>query len=223
MNVKKIILTLGILFFLTIYSNALFSQNWIVSDFLEIHTEGINLKGNPKVLNYEGKKAVHFDGANDGVFINKMPLAGLNQFTIEVIFKPESGGNFEQRFFHCGEIRGDRVLLELRANEAKWYFDAFIKTGDHSKALIEPKFTHPLNHWYQLAFVVDYGKLTTYINGKKELEATIDFSPIETGKTSIGVRQNEESWFKGAIEQIRITPKALRVDEFLLLNHTKAN
>jgi len=72
-----------------------------------------------------------------------------------------------------------------------------------------------LAQWYHVAFVVDHGHLTTYINKQKELDGTIIFSPIQTGKTSIGVRLNEQSWFKGAISQIRISPEALIPTGFL--------
>jgi hypothetical protein len=62
-----------------------------------------------------------------------MPLAGLEQFTVEMIYNPYSGGNFEQRFLHCGEANGDRLLLELRStpgggismhykNRGKWCY-----------------------------------------------------------------------------------------------------
>ncbi|MDP3914942.1 MAG: hypothetical protein Q8R96_14515 [Bacteroidota bacterium] len=43
----------------------------------------------------------------------------------------------------------------------------------------------------------------------------LTFSPIQTGKTSIGVRLNEQSWFKGAISQIRVSPEALNPNDFL--------
>jgi len=57
--------------------------------------------------------------------------------------------------------------------------------------------------------------MTTFINGQKELEGTIGFSSIDEGKTSIGVRQNKVSWFKGAIYKIRITNKILFPAEFM--------
>jgi hypothetical protein len=34
-----------------------------------------------------------------------------------------------------------------------------------------------------------------------------------TGRTSIGVRQNRVSWFKGAIAEVRFTPAALPADQ----------
>jgi len=124
----------------------------------------------------------------------------------------DSGGTFEQRFFHCGEIQGGRVLMETRSTKTDWYFDAFLNSGTpegDKLTLIDSLKIHPLDKWYHVAFVIDRGKLQTYINGEKELEGKISMTPLVGGKTSIGVRQNEVSWFKGAIYKIRITPKAL--------------
>lgn len=147
---------------------------WILRDFVLLKFEGICISGNPKVSTCKYGEALTFNGSTDGIFLDRMPLSGLEQFTIEVIVRPESGGNFEQRFFHCGEIRGSRVLLETRSTKTNWYFDAFIKSGNQQKTLIDSTLIHPLDRWYHLVFVVDRGKLTTYVNGKKELENQID-------------------------------------------------
>jgi len=191
------------------------ATDWLLSSMPLTKNESDSILGNPQIVDGKYGKALRFNGETDGIFLNRMPLAGLDQFTIELIFCPESDGNFEQRFFHCGEIRGDRVLLELRATETDWYLDAFIKSGDQNATLIEPKFLHPLDQWYHLAYVVDHGKLTTYINGTKELEGQIVLTPLQAGKTSLGVRQNQQSWFKGSIYKIRITPAALHVNDFI--------
>lgn len=188
---------------------------WFPGDLVRTKTDGIRIAGNPEFVTFKYEKALHFNGSTDGIFLESMPLTGMDKFTIEAIFYPESGGNFEQRFFHTGEIRGDRVLFEIRTTATDWYFDTYIKSGDQQKTLIDPKLQHPLNQWYHVAFVVDNGHLATYINGQKELEENIRFVPIQTGKTSIGVRLNEQSWFKGAISQIKISPKALKTTDFL--------
>ena len=188
---------------------------WFPGDLVQTKTDGIRIAGNPEFITSKYEKALHFNGSTDGIFLESMPITGMDKFTIEAIFYPESGGNFEQRFFHTGEIRGDRVLFEIRTTATDWYFDAYIKSGDQQKTLIDSKLLHPLNQWYHVAFVVDHGHLTTYINKQKELDGTIIFSPIQTGKTSIGVRLNEQSWFKGAISQIRISPEALIPTGFL--------
>ena len=214
---KRLLYLFCLLIFLSASYETVFAQDWILSEFIENHSHGVHYKGNPKIVDSPYGKAVSFNGQGDGIFLDQMPLSGLRQFTIEAIFKPESGGNFEQRFFHCGEIGGDRVLLELRATQTEWYFDAFIKCGNSKEALIDPELKHPLDQWYHVAFVVDNGKLSTYINGKKELDMTVESAPIKTGKTSFGVRLNKQSWFKGVIKQFRITPKALDTREFITL------
>lgn len=189
---------------------------WRMTDVIAPNSM-VRISGTPKNIESKYGKALEFNGVNDGIFLEEMPLTGMKEFTIEVLFYPESGGKFEQRFFHTGEIRGDRVLLEIRTTATDWYFDAFVQSGNQKMTLIEPKLLHPLNQWYHVAYVVNHGKLRTYINGQKELEGTIAFSPIQTGKTSIGVRLNEQSWFKGAISQIRISPRALSPQKFLQL------
>ncbi len=189
---------------------------WEMSDLIASDSS-VRIVGYPKIIEYKEGKALEFNGRNDGVFLDKLPIFGMNELTIEAIFKPESGGNFEQRFFHSGEIRGDRILLEIRTTATDWYFDAFVQSGTQKIALIDPRFLHPLDQWTHVAYVVDHGKLSTYVNGQKELEGAITFSPVQTGKTSVGVRLNEQSWFKGAIAQIRISPKALKAKDFLAL------
>jgi hypothetical protein len=47
------------------------------------------------------------------------------------------------------------------------------------------------------------------VDGELELAGEVPFTPMTTGRTSIGVRQNLVSWFKGAIAEVRFTPAAL--------------
>jgi hypothetical protein len=188
---------------------------WILSRLTEKMAEGVKITGKPEILKCKYGKAVAFNGSSDAIFLEKMPLTGLRQFTIEMIIKPQSGGNFEQRFLHCGETQEDRLLLELRATPTDWYFDAFVAVGEQKCALIDATLLHPLDQWFHLAYVVDNGNLKTFVNGKKELEGSVIFSPLKGGKTSIGVRQNEVSWFRGAIYSIRFTGKALTPKEFI--------
>jgi len=188
---------------------------WFPASLVQSKDELIKTIGNPEIIDSKYGKALRFNGSIDGLLIDQMPLSGLSQFTIEVLFYPKSEGNFEQRLFHCGEISGPRVLLETRSTATDWYFDAFINSGDQKKTLIDSTLIHPLDQWYHLAYVVDQGKLATYVNHMKELEYQIPMTPIPDGKTSIGVRQDERSWFKGAIYKIKITPNALTPENFM--------
>jgi hypothetical protein len=113
-------------------------------------------------------------------------------------------------------------LLELRATQNDWYFDAFYNSGEQKMTRLTRRCC-TRSTVVPLAYVVDRGKLTTYIDGEKELEGKIDLSPLRTGNLSLGVRQNEQSWFKGAIYQIRISPVALDVNDFIKMNHPRTN
>jgi hypothetical protein len=48
-----------------------------------------------------------------------------------------------------------------------------------------------------------------YVNGVEELSVKIEYQPQTPGRTSIGVRQNKVHWYKGAIRELRVTPRAL--------------
>lgn len=177
---------------------------------------GVTRNGNPKTVQIAGKAAVQFDGIQDGIFLNYNPLANLSQFTVEVFFRPDPKSPHEQRFLHMGEATGSRMLLETRVTEDdQWYLDAFIKSGDSSTTLIDKEKIHPIGPWYHISFVVDHGAMDTYINGVHELHGNVQFSPFKEGKTSIGVRMNKVSWFKGSIHSIRVTPKCLAPAEFM--------
>ena len=171
--------------------------------------------GNPLTISSPYGEAVQFDGKGDALFLERSPLLNLRQFTVEVIFRPDPDGLPEQRFLHMGEVNGDRMMLETRLTpDNQWYLDAFIKSGDSSKPLIDKSLLHPTGKWHHLAFVVDDGKMDTYVEGKHELEGRVPFSPFKSGRASIGVRMNKQYWFKGAIARIRITPKSLAPSEF---------
>lgn len=196
-------------------ANAIKSTVWTVADLLyNPHAYLANSIGKPQIIHSKYGKAVYFDGKSDGLFLKKMPLKNLTQFTVETIFRPDSGGLFEQRFFHCGEINGSRVMLELRSTKKGWYFDAHLNSHGTKKTLIDSTKVHSSNQWYHVAFVVNNGLLTTYINGKPELSDSTQLSPFSEGITSIGVRQNRVSWFKGAVYKIIITPHILLPENF---------
>ena len=188
---------------------------WIIAELLVDESNEVKIQGSPKLTNSPYGEAVSFDGISDAFFLSEMPLRSFNEFTVEMIFKPDTSSPFEQRILHIGEVSEDRMLLEIRAVEDQWYFDGFISSSIHSLALIDEHKTHPLGHWYHVALVVSPDRMTTYVNGLLELTEPFIYSPIQTGQTSIGVRQNKRSWFKGSIYKIRVTTQALNPNQFL--------
>jgi hypothetical protein len=153
---------------------------------------------------------------SDGLFFEQSPLAGLHAFTLEVLFRPDSGGLPEQRFLHMGEMNGDRVMLETRLTPGnEWYLDAHIRSGDSALTLIDKGRLHSLGLWYHIAVVVRDGSMEVFLNGRLELHGGIPFKAFADGRTSLGVRQNKRYWFKGAIGRIRITPARVEPEGFI--------
>ena len=188
---------------------------WVLADLVQGKTTDVQITGNPKLVDSSHGKAVQFNGISDALFLEAMPLQSLEAFTIEMIFFPETDSPFEQRIVHIGEVDGDRMLLEIRVVDGTWYFDGFVTSKGSGMALIDEKLIHPLGQWHHVALVVDKDTMTTFVNGEKELSRPISYTPFESGRSSIGVRQNLRSWYKGLIYKIRITPEALLPDDFM--------
>ncbi len=189
---------------------------WTPEFFNNADTKGLTREGNPRTIETPHGKALSFDGVQDGIFLDTNPIENLAQFTIEVLFQPDPKAPPEQRFFHIGEVGGSRLLLETRVtDDDQWCLDAFIKSGDSSRTLIDKTLLHPTGRWAHVAFVVDHGTMDTYVDGQHELNGNVSFVPFKEGKTSIGVRMNRVSWFKGSISKIRITPTCLHPADFM--------
>lgn len=220
------ITSVGTILFLTVFSFVVKAQHkdveankkaeWLMAFLLQNKTATTTILGNPVIVESPYGNAVAFDGIDDALFLEEMPLKGLKSFTVEMIFKPEMHA-FEQRILHIGGITTDRMLLEIRAVADNWYFDGFVASRGVKLALATEELLHPLGKWYHVAFVVTPNSLTTYVNGKQELHKEYTFNPIEEGQTSIGVRMNKVTWFKGAIYKIQISPEVLKPNQFLRL------
>ncbi len=190
---------------------------WNLDNLETIGGHKVTVVGKPRVIDADGGKAIEFDGKGDALFIAANPLAGLKEFTAEVIFRPVAGGPKEQRFLHFQpEGSEDRVLFETRLpSEGRWFLDTYLQTGEGQHTLFAEKSLHELGPWYHAAIVLDGKTMRHYVSGKEELAADVKLIPLAAGQTSIGVRFNKVHWFQGAIRQIRITPAALKPDEFL--------
>lgn len=176
------------------------------------------LKGSPEVANLENTKAIQFSGLGDGLFFQENPLKGLEEFTVELRFRPEKGGLPEQRFLHFGYPTRDRVLFETRLTESgDWFLDTFIASGKSESTLFNNGFLHSTDRWYHLALSCDGSEHINYVDGVEEQRGAIMFQAMKGGEMSIGVRLNQICWFKGALAQLSITSKSLKPTEFLLI------
>ena len=178
--------------------------------------------GNPVTVSDSSGAALSFNGVNDGLIIPKIPVEGWSRFTIEVLFKPAGDGPAAPRFIHFQDNESNRGTLEVRITpKGMWYLDSFLKNGNTDKGnshltLIDSTKKHQADQWYWVALIYDDKKMSSYINGKKELEGIVDFPPMTSGNISIGVRLNKVNWFKGLIKEIRFHPAAL---DSLTLQH----
>ena len=190
---------------------------WRIDDLQSIGGHPVTVLGSPRVVDTDLGKAVEFNGVADGLFVENNPLAGLATFTVEVLFSPAADGGAEQRFVHFEEAKtGNRALIELRLLPgASWCLDTYLRYGEAALTLIDREKTHPATGWHAAALVYDGKTMTQYVDGVRELAGEVSFTALGPGASSIGVRQNRVSWFKGRIRTIRITPAPLDPSRFL--------
>jgi hypothetical protein len=168
--------------------------------------------GSPANKSDNSGSSLFFDGIDDGIVIPKIPIEGWERFTIEVLFKPDSDGPVEPRFIHFEDKELNRGTFEVRLKgNGQWYMDTFLKNGKTNKGLtlIDSSMLHSANKWYWVAMEYDGKKMSSYVNGQKELEGEVIFPAMTAGAISLGVRLNKVNWFKGSIREIRFHPTVL--------------
>lgn len=195
------------------------AQVWRVDRLDVIGDHTVEVIGQPRVTD----GAVEFDGLGDGLLIENLPIAGARTFTIEMLIRPDTGGPMAQRFLHLQDEHDARLLLELRTDGgAAWWLDSFLLSsspaGGHGTVLIDPARIHPTGRWHWVALRHDGATLAHFVNGVRQGEARVALVPFISGRTSIGVRQNLVSWFRGAIREIRFTPSAVAETELQRIN-----
>ena len=87
--VKKI--TLGVMGAMAIWAAA-GSETWNFDRLDEIGGHKTTLLGHPRVIDTPHGKAIEFNGVDDAVYLGVHPLAGVEAYTWEVIFRPDKGG-----------------------------------------------------------------------------------------------------------------------------------
>jgi len=190
---------------------------WHLDNLERIGGHSVVVEGNPTLIDTGNGTAIEFDGVDDGIFFDIHPLVGMSTFTVEVIFKPYSGGAAEQRFFHMQEDPSqERVMFETRlVDDDLWFLDTFIYSGDQKIPLFASDNKHAVDAWYHAAIVVDGNSFNHYVDGELELSEDVRFEAQKSGRTSLGVRINKVNWFKGAIRTVRFSPRVLAPKDFL--------
>jgi hypothetical protein len=170
--------------------------------------------GAPQILERVlGGPAVRFNGTNDGFFLAVNPMAKWKEFTIQALFLPEAEAPEAQRFVHIEDEKEGRVTMETRIiGTNSWCLDTYLLCNGEGLPLCDRTKLHPLGKWSWGALVYDGKKMSSYVNGVKELEGKIKFTPMSPGHMSLGVRLNEVYWFKGSIKEVRFEPRAVAAE-----------
>lgn len=189
---------------------------WRVDNLSRLSGDAVEVIGSPKVVETNIGPAVEFNGVSDGLLIPRNPIEGLKAFTIEVLFSVDAEGPFEQRFLHVQEAATEnRALLELRLKGGQWALDSYLRHGDAQLPLLDVAKTHAAEQWHAASATFDGTTLRHYVDAVEQGSGAVAFKPMSSGHTSIGVRQNRVSWFKGRIHTVRITPSALAPSRLL--------
>ena len=197
------------------------AEVWTFDRLDKIGGAPVTVLGHPQVIRTPLGKAIQFNGVDDALFIGKHPLAGAEVFTFEAIFRPDSGGAAEQRWFHLAEQdpttgadTDSRFLFETRTIGNHWCLDAFVHTPTADQAILHRELLHPLDVWHHVAMVYDGAEFRSYVNGVLQGKAAVKFSSQGPGHSSVGVRINKMYYFKGAVRQARFTRRVLTPEQF---------
>ena len=192
--------------------------DWRLDNLASLASNRLEIIGAPVVVSTNIGPAIQFNGASDGLLIDRNPLEGLQQFTIEILFSPDRDGPLEQRFFHAQESGAEnRALIELRLKDGRWALDSYLRYGDAQLTLLDQSQTHSAGEWHVASTAFDGSTMRHYVDGVEQGAGAVAFRPLAGGRTSLGVRQNRVSWFKGRIHTVRITPAALPPGQLLKL------
>jgi hypothetical protein len=181
----------------------------------------VHVEGQPKLVNDpEHGPVLAFDGLKDRLEIEANPLDGATEFTVELLIRPADvyPASAEPRVVHIEAVgQPDRRLtVELRLNERReWYVDAFLKAGTAQALLIAPARVHPVGGWQHVAVTYADGRFTSYVNGREELSAAVEYLPLAAhARTSLGARLNRVHYYAGQLALLRFTHAALAPAQF---------
>jgi len=174
----------------------------------------------PTIIETSQGKAAYFNGINDGIFLNCNPLGSAKNFTLEIVFRPDSNyltsDKNQPRLIHISDIvnsNNRRVTLETRLlPNQQWILDTYIKASTTMfLTQIDSTQIHTSGEWHHAAIVYNEGIMKQYVDGAEQMSGSVTYLPIDSasGRISIGVRQDPRYWFKGAIRMIKVSKRAL--------------
>jgi hypothetical protein len=196
---------------------------WRFDNTADLGGHATGILGHPRVVETAMGKAIAFNGVDDALLVDVVPLARATTWTWEMIFKPDADGKAEQKIFHLQPIdpatgkdaADDRMLFEMRIVNGKWCLNSFATSGWQRLSLLNCEKRYPFGKWYRVTTVYDGTLLKNYVNEELQSEGAVKLVPELDGHSSVGARIDLTGYFKGAIQLVRFTRSALPVNEFL--------
>jgi len=229
-------LTAAILLLAAVSAVAQQPVTWRFDNLAKIGAAKVTTVGSPKVVDTPIGKAVHFEGhgnpnpgnpesgnpTGDALYLDIAPLAGDENYTFEVIFRPSSKGASAQRFFHQQDNGSQsRRMFEIRIVNQQWCLDTvgidlYNGVEQHGVTLVcDAAHLHPLDRWYVATATYDGKVLRAYVDGVQQGEIAVALHPLPPGTTSVGTRIDKRDFFTGDVYGARFTPKVIPAKEFL--------
>ncbi len=208
-------------------SDSIHYEYWDINNLENIDGHSVTVLGDPVVEETEIGPAVRFDGVLDQLMVDFNPVGDAKEFTVEIVFKPDAcyPENTEPRFCHMqdpNDPEEKRVMIELRIDAAnKVYMDGFMKTDLESLALIDESLVHSTEVWQHVAITYGDSTQTTYFNGIKELSGQLRYTDKiinTTGKTSLGARMNNRSYYAGLMKYLKVSHAVLDPEQFIFIH-----
>ena len=181
--------------------------NWRLADREWLDSYLVKVSGSPVICEVDKREALYFNGKPDGLWLPVNPLEGRARFRCTVGIYPESGGGSEQRFLHAGSLDDERFLIELRMNyDNSWYLDICLSIEGETVVLRNASRVHPADSWYTVSVEFDGKGIVAEVDDSVDLVGTLTPSPgwafRRGARCSVGMRQNEVSFFRGAMDRI---------------------
>jgi len=238
--VKPILITVFFLVFFSLVAQAAIDDGLIAYwsfDACDLHDSGPNgfnagtFIGNPMCVQGAQGFAFEFYGA-DFIRIPDVPVSPT-QHSYALWFRPaqDLNSNSPRQDLLYADVDLDVILQTLGRPHITLNHDADGKIGFHphiipdnggkpatSNAIESSTNTWQANRWYHAAFTWDGATFRTYIDGVLEQTFTLPsgVSNVYEGIV-LAVRGNEEFFFSGSLDEVRMYDRVLTPDEVLEL------
>jgi len=180
------------------------------------------IEGNPKTASGKINECLEFDGIQDRVEIPKSLMIGLESFTIECWFSYVNSANWRWMLgggpqwnygLGCCIYSGSNIVrYHLKTDKGSFY------TGNGRTSLTPEE-------WYHIAYTYDGEKALSYVDGEVDFEQPIS-GVVQIDPTTLAIGAgywDNNEYFVGKIDEVRIYDRALSEDEVLKNYKTTSN